>query len=185
VGGRVRRAAGFTLVEAVVTLGVLGVLFALSLPVLTAGLAAFDADRDGLRALEDLRYAVERVGRELRELCRHPADEDAFYITSALSNPASSLSFYKREPDCTTPTRVTVARSGDVLTLAYGAVAGGSPFPLAAGVSAAEFRFYQADGATPAADSTQVAFVEFALTLANPAGGTYAQRGRVALRNRE
>lgn len=179
-GGR-----GFTLVEMVVSIVVLGILFALSLPVLTSALAAFDAERDGLRALDQLRYALERAGRELRELCRDPADGDAFYITSAVSNPASGISFYKRAPDCATPTRVTLARTGNTLTLAYGTVAGGAAFALAEGVSAGEFRFYQSDGVTPAADSTQVAYIEITLTVANPAGVPYTQRSRVALRNRE
>lgn len=166
------RQCGFTLIEMIIALVVLGLLAAVGARGLAHGVLAFSVSADSAHTLGNIRYASERMAREIREIRRDPATPAVYDITTMT---ASSLAFTK-----TDGTGVTLASSPPLVTLAYSSPSG-TPV-LTDGVSSLAFSYYQADGTTAATGSADVALVEFELVLTH-AGNSYPQRTRVALRN--
>lgn len=169
-----RRQHGFTLLEMIISLVILALLGAAAGYGLTGGARAFSGNADTLHTLGKLRYASERVARELRELRRNTVSPSSYDITAMTG---TTLAFTKRDG-----TGVTLSGTPPLLTLAYSTPAG--TYTLTDEVSSASFAYYQADGSTAATGSTDLAFVEFSLVL-NRNGNSYPQRTRVALRNRQ
>jgi prepilin-type N-terminal cleavage/methylation domain-containing protein len=170
------RATGFTLVEIVVTIVLVGLLAMAAVPILKSGIDAYETTTTGLETLSKLRYATERMAREIREVRRNPGAPADFQITTPLA--AGSLSFVKRDGN-----RVTLTAAAPNATLAY-------QTPAASGVltdqvTSLVFRYYTINGVTQTASiaGDTLAFIEVDLTLSSDAGTTLRQRTRVALRN--
>jgi prepilin-type N-terminal cleavage/methylation domain-containing protein len=170
------RAAGFSLIEVVVTIVLIGLLAMAAVPILRSGVDAYETATTGLETLSKLRYATERMAREIREVRRNPGAPADFQITTPLS--AGTLSFVKGDGN-----RATLTASAPNVTLAY-------QTPAASGVltdqvSDLVFRYYTIDGVTQTASvaGDTLAFIEVDLTLTDGAGGSMRQRTRVALRN--
>jgi len=166
-----RAARGWTLVEMIVVVAVLGTLAAFVAPVLVQALGAYEATDASVATYAKMRYAMERMAREIREVRRAPADTANFDI-SAMS--AASLSFVKDDG-----TEVTLGSSGSTLTLGYTGTASGT---LTDQVGAFALAYLQQDGTTAAAGAADVAFVQVSMTLVEGANN-YASRLRVDLRN--
>lgn len=164
---------GFSMIEMIVSLVMLSVLGATAGYGLTGGVQAFSSNTDVLQALGKLRYASERMAREVREIRRDTVDP-AKYDISAMT--ATTLSFTRDNG-----TAVTIADNPPLLTLAYGVPAGNQT--LTDEVGSMSFAYFQDDGSSVATSSADVAFIEFNLELFR-AGKRYPQRTRVALRNR-
>jgi prepilin-type N-terminal cleavage/methylation domain-containing protein len=163
---------GFTLIEMVMVMVILGILAGLTAPIFSQGLTAARLTTENLHTLAKLRYATERLVREIRQVNYNGSGYDVTTMT------ASSLVFTKAD---TVNTTVSITSSGPNLTLAYGtpSVSG----LLADEVSSINFAYYDANGAVTAS-SVDLAFVEINLTLQNPTtGGSYSQRTRAALRD--
>lgn len=163
---------GFTLIEMVMVIVVLGILAGLTAPIFSQGLTAARLTTENLNTLAKLRYATERLAREIRQVNHNGAS----YDVSTMS--ATSLVFTKAD---TTSTTVSVISAGGNVTLAYSspAVSG----VLTDEVSSFGFAYYDSNGVTTAS-TTDLAFVEISLTLQNATtGGTYSQRTRIALRD--
>ena len=64
---------GFTLIEWVISLIVIGILAMVGLPILSSSTRAYSATQEGLSTLSKLRYATERLAREVREVRRNPS----------------------------------------------------------------------------------------------------------------
>lgn len=165
---------GFTLIELVITLMILGILGAAAGHALTGGALAFSGNADNLHALGKLRYASERMARELREIRRNGLNPAVYDITTMT---AATLAFTRRDG-----TGVTFNTALPLLTLAYSAPAG--TYTLTDEVGSLAFSYFQADGTTPATGTADVAFIAFDLVLTRN-GNSYPQRTRVALRNRQ
>jgi prepilin-type N-terminal cleavage/methylation domain-containing protein len=106
---------GFSLIELVYVIVVMGLLGALLVPVVHNSLKSYDITRQEVTTLDQTRYAMERMARELREV-RFTASQ-AVAFTSAT---ATSLVFTRRAVDAVTGSEgVTLAQSGSDLTLAY------------------------------------------------------------------
>jgi len=166
------RQQGFTLMEMVISLVVLAVLGAAVGYGLVNGALAFVNSADAVRTLGKLRYASERMAREIREIRRDPVTPTLYDIGTMAP---TTLAFTKSDG-----TGVTLNAAPPLVTLTYSSPALTSA--LTDEVSTLAFAYYQADGNTAATGSGNLAFVEFELVLTRD-GNSYPQRSRVALRN--
>jgi prepilin-type N-terminal cleavage/methylation domain-containing protein len=168
------RQRGFTLIEMIISLVVLSLLGAAAGYGLTGGVLAFSGNADTLHTLGKLRYASERMAREVREVRRNAVTPANYDITTMTG---TSLAFTRSDG-----TAVTLTGAPPLLTLAYSTPAG--THTLSDEVGSMTFAYYQADGSTAATGTANIAFVEFELVLTRN-GNSYPQRTRVALRNRQ
>lgn len=166
-------ALGFTLIEMVMVMVILGVLAGLTAPIFSQGLVAGRLTTENLGTVAKLRYAVERLAREIRQ-----ADYNAgAYGFTTMS--ATGLVFVKSD---TVNTTVSIGQSGGDITLAYSNPALSSL--LTDEVSAFSLAYLDDNGVVTASNAA-VAFVEISLTLQNPiTGASFSQRTRVALRDK-
>jgi len=167
-----RGAKGFTLMEMVIVLVMLGLMAAIAGPYLSNGMRAYNDSAAAVHTLSKLRLASERLVREIREVRRDAAGN--YDVTLPLTSGA--LEFVKTDGE-----QVSIGDAGAQLTLAYSSVAGGAPFTLSDELASITFTYLKADG-TPYTSVADLRIIEFELVL-NHAGNDYRQRSRVALRN--
>jgi len=165
---------GFTLIELVATLLVLGLMTSFAVPYLSNGVRVYNDTSAALQTVGKLRYASERMARELREIRNVGGNFD---IVTPVNVPGNSIAFIKSDG-----VQVSVSGTAPTLSLAYNTLAGNANFPLTDELTSVTFNYYQADGVTQATGIGDVAYIEFELILNN--GNSYSQRSRVALRNR-
>lgn len=165
------RARGWTLVELVMVVVIVGMLAVFIGPLLLNTVAAYDRTEATVSTYGKMRYAMERMAREVRAIRRNPADTTAF---DAAAMTAINFTFTREDG-----TQVIIASAGSNVTLTYVGTGAGA---LTDQVSAFNLAYYRQDGATAAANATELAFVEIAMTLAD-GGNTYPNRLRIALRN--
>lgn len=171
--GTASRAAGFSLIELVVSIVILGLLAAATAPIFSSSLRAYVESDAHLTTLSKARYATERIARELREVRYDTANSR--YDFGAIS--ATSMAFTKQDA-----TTVTITAAGANLNFTYAPP--NVTAPLTDELSAVNFLYCTALQTPPActANATSVASVVVSLTLSNR-GATHTQRVRVALRN--
>ncbi len=168
------RQQGFTLMELIIGLMILAVLGAAAGYGLANGALAFVNTTDAVHTLGKLRYASERMAREIREIRRDPVAPTLYDVSTMTP---TVLAFTK-----TDGTGVTLSAAPPLATLSYSSPAG--THVLTDEVGTLTFAYYQADGGTAATGDWDLAFVEFELVLTR-GGNSYPQRSRVALRNRQ
>lgn len=177
-----KRNAGFTLVEMVMVILVVGMLVITLGMMLNTGVRAFDEGRKTIDTLSSLRLTTERLTRELRTVQRNATTPSDFDF---LAMNATNVQFRRLENDGTTVTTVTITATPPNLTLAYSTPAGSyiltNLLPLSGGLA---LSYLRADG-TVTTSNTDVAFVDIDLALIDSNGNSYPQRTRVALRNRQ
>jgi len=166
-----RRSRGFTLIELVVTLVVVGILAAVGGSALTGGAVAFNTSTQAIDTLSELRVAMQRMSREIREIKRNAGG----YAISTMQ--PGTLTFTKADG-----TQVTIApnATGSRVMMSYSTVPGS--YPLCDQLARLGFHYYQADDSTAATSASNVAFISVELVLGS-GSATYAQRTQVALRN--
>lgn len=162
------------MIEMIISILILGVLGTIAGQGLVGGTRAFSDNADVLQTLGKLRYASERMVREVREIRRATANPVNFDITVMT---ATALSFTRGNG-----TNVTITARPPLLELAYSVPAGAQT--LTDEVDSMTFAYFQNDGSTTATSIADVAFIEFNLELFR-AGRIYPQRTRVALRNQQ
>lgn len=165
-------ARGFTLIEMVVAIVIIGVLAIATIPVLTGGVRTYVTTTTSLITLSKMRYATERMAREIRHVRRNPGTP-ANYDISTMT--ATSLVFVKSDGNT-----VSITRALPNITLGYSTPAASST--LSDQVSGLTFRYFTIDGVTVTALPALVAFVEIELAMIED-GATLTQRTQVALRN--
>lgn len=160
-----------SLIELIMVLTVVGILAIFIAPVLINTLRAYDTTQATVSTYAKMRYAMERMAREIAAVRRNPVDTTAFEIASMI---ATTFTFTKEDG-----TQVSITSGGGNLNLTY---VGTGTFVLADRVSALNFTYYRHDGATTTTAASDLEFVEVAMTIGD--GTTnYANRVRVALRN--
>lgn len=163
-----RRQRGFTLLEMVVTITLLGTLAAVGSQILASGVQAFDASQQATTTLAKANYVTERLGREVRNI----QYSGTSYTISAMTS--TRFAFTKQDLET-----VDLRYTSPNLTLAYGSVVV-TPV-LSDQVTAATFTYYQSDGVTTTTSASMVAYVDFQLTWSD--GSTqYSRQVRVGLR---
>ena len=173
-GIRHHASQGYTLIEMVAAILIAGVLAAVSVPMLSNGFQAHSATQASLLTLGKLRYATERMVREIREVRRDPVNLSDYDI--AVMN-ATTFKFMK-----TDGVEVTIDKPAQI-TLAY-SIPNVAPSPtLTDQVGSLQFKYFKEDGKTETALKSEVAFVQINLSLTQGAA-TYPQRVRVDLRNK-
>lgn len=166
-----RTQRGFTLLEMVVTITVLGTLAAVGAQILSSGVQAFDASQGAMTTLAKAQYATERLARELRGVTYSGG-------SYSISLPSATQLIFTRTDGGATDT-VDLRFNAPNLTLAYGSVAG--THVLSDQVTAATFTGYQSDGVTQTSNPALIAYVDLQITWSD-GSAQYLRRVRVALR---
>ena len=181
---------GFTLIELVVVAVIIAIMAAAIAPLAMSSLGAYNSTLNDLIVLDKLRYATERLAREIREVNYSSSTGYAFATTPA--NPSSAMEFTRAFYDSTgtsTTSNVRICNTGSAVTLNYltssttSTTCPTSDPVLSDQLSALSFNFYQADGTSLTTSKTDVRYVEINLTLTQN-GYSYTQRTRVELRNK-
>lgn len=170
-----RRLEGFSLVELVMVIVILGILAAFVGPVLFNAMRSYEGIQKSTNTNASIRYAMERVAREMRDI-RRQATNSAFLDIASMT--ASSLAFFK-----TDGTQVVLnAVGGTVVNLAYPASLAGMLIDRVQSGSFALSYFLQ-DGVTLASTITQqVSFVQISMSIVE-GSNAFPARLRVDLRN--
>jgi prepilin-type N-terminal cleavage/methylation domain-containing protein len=175
---------GFTLIEMIAVVVIIGILVAAVAPVAWSSLKAYDEVRKDVVTLDKVRYATERMAREMRQVWY---DSTSGY---ALNMSTTAPVFTKRgEGSTICPTTaiancrvVSISQTLANVTLSYD-LPSVSPAPvLTDQASSLSFAYFDDTGATTT-DTTLVRYVEISLSLLQ-GSQTYSQRTRVELRNR-
>ncbi len=192
-----RSCRGFTLMEMVLVSLVVGVVAAALVPMAFSALQTYFDASQRVAALDKLRYATERIARELREVAYNDgvnynkdgtpfADKCAqgsfatgsFSFVGTLG--ADTVSFYRPFRDgggallrCDT---VSIARSGSTVTLGYSGYPGTGAQVLVDEVTA--FSLTYIGGAT----ASTVRRIQISLSIRHD-GKTYTQETQVELKN--
>jgi Tfp pilus assembly protein FimT len=163
--------------ELIVVLIVLGLMTSFAVPYMSNGVRAYNNTAAALQTVSKLRYASERLARELREIRNVGGNFD---ITTPVTTSGNSITFKKW--DGIQLTEVTISDTSPTLSLAYDTLAAGANFPLTDELTSITFDYYRSDGINQPTGVNDIAYIEFELILNN--GNSYSQRTRVALRNR-
>jgi len=150
---------GWTVLECVLTVAILGLVCAVSAPLIHAGAASFGMAEDRVLLAQEARFALSHMATALRQ---------ARVITAAADDGAgvASLSFLAADG-----TAMTFGTSTGSTNLVFGPV--GAPALLSKNCKALAVRCYDAAGqlmAMPITQPTSVATVEAAVTVAGPRG---------------
>lgn len=168
---RARVEHGWTLIELILVILIIGIVAVFVGPLLLNAVKAYDRTQTTVNAYAKMRYAMERMTREVAAVRRNPANTTAFDISTMT---ATNLQFFKEDG-----TEVVITTAGGSVTLTYVGTGTGT---LTDSATALALAYYRHDGATAAANSTELEFVEIALTVTDGTTG-YANRQRISLRN--
>lgn len=164
---------GFTLIEMVIVIVIIGILAAFSAPLLLGTFEAFETNQTNLVTLTKMRYATERMAREIREV-RFSGGVYAIVMG------ATSLQFTKNDAAGTV---VTITSAPPLVTLQYSTPAMNATLTDQVAANGLQFQYFDINNVATAS-TANVAYVDIDLTLTDPNSGAMQQRTRVALRNR-
>lgn len=192
------RQKGFSLLELVIAMVLTALLAVMAMQPVLRALQARATVADNLAAVDALRYATERMVRELRQ-ARYDAQGSGFQLAAldpiaGSSNASSGLCFTRVGGAAgATYASVSLRQSGALATLdnvAWPGCASVSPKTLADKVSALRFDYWTYGSGTPVAlaltDSafgTKLAFIDVTLSVTPNNGPAVSYRSRVVLRN--
>ena len=165
-----RRNQGFTMIEAVVAILLMSILALAAIPLISGGVEAYQTTSSQVVTLSKLRYATERIAREIRAVRRNPGTPANYDITTL---PGTNVVFTKADGN-----QVTINGTPPLVTVAYQIPAASAT--LTDQVSALAFRFLDING-NVTGSAALVAFVEVSLALTVD-GAVLQQRTRVGLR---
>ena len=158
------------MLELVLVIVVLGIMAGVGAQVLSSGLTAYSTTANSLDELNQLRFGLERIARELREMR---------YISGVAQvvTPfnVSKITFTKSDGNV-----VTLTTTAPLVTLAYSNPA--SSATLLRNVTALTLAYKQNDGVTAATGANNLGFIDITVT-AQVANGVYTRATRVGLRN--
>jgi prepilin-type N-terminal cleavage/methylation domain-containing protein len=173
---------GTTLVEILIVVVLLGILGAWGSSMFASNYTTARMVDSGKTNADQVRYAVERLSREIREI-KHTSLVAGYAITSTLAPSATTLVFTRSING--TDTTVTIAKTGTNVTLGY---SNGSTSTLARQVSSFTMDFYKVDADTAVVAATtsvvDLRYVVLSITSTDSLSGeTTTERTTVTLRN--
>lgn len=190
---------GFSLLELVIVMVLTSTLAVAAMQPILSAFRARSAVATNLSAIDGLRYATERIVRELRQT-RYNAQGNGFLLApldpiAGSGNASAGLCFTRVGGQAGgTLASVAVRRSGTLATLdrvAYPGCTAVGPQTLADRVAALRFDYWSyGSGSTPVAlaltDSQfgiKLAFIDITMTASTSNGSPVSYRTRVVLRN--
>jgi len=123
---------GFTLIEAIITIVIVGIISSIAALIILAGMKASSKEQNLSNTHYQARLAMERMAREIRTI-NSQGNVGTVAIGTITGNPTNSLIFTDL-----TGTNITYSLSGQTLNRTVGGV----PSTLATGVTTLEFRHY-------------------------------------------
>jgi len=178
---------GYTLVELVLVITLIGIMAGMLVPLAAGAVRAHQTTQSRLIAQDMLRYAVERIARELREVSYDPTTGFAL-VGTLTATPASQVTFrrvyYDSAGTASALATVSLLQSGSDLGMSDSRYSSLGIQVLCDQVAALQLTWLdQAGRALAAPTATTVDAVEITLTL-NSTGFGLSQSTRVHLRNR-
>ncbi|WP_151446301.1 PulJ/GspJ family protein [Lacisediminimonas profundi] len=178
-----RMQAGFTLVEMVLSIAIMGVLAAASSRFLVGSTQVYQGNAQYSETLDSLRYASDRIARELREAT---GGTNANFNMSATSPQYSRIDYLVSNGNSMTRNTPTVTigqnTATKIVTIAY-STTGNTAQTLTNRLQSLSFAYYDTNFATTNS-ATSVRYIDFTLALTEPTSGqAISQRTLVALRN--
>ena len=149
---------------------ILGILAAFVGPVLFNAMRSYERGQSAMLTQAKMRYAIERMSRELREVRRQTTDATFADITTM---GATSIAFFK-----TDGTQVVLAAAGNQLNLSYSTLSG----MLTDQLGSFSLAYLQQNATTVASTAASIAFVQISMALSE---GTnlFSARVRVDVKN--
>src|SRR5258706_1148181 len=179
------RAQGFTLIEMVMVVIIMAILAAFIALILAEAVSAYDTISRNIEVLTKMRYAMERLAREIRMVRRDPVNSGNYDIVTMAAN---KFEFCQADGagviiDYTSPPNVTVAfaNAGTFTSVSCSASALTARVltDMATGFT---LTYFNAAGGA-AVGKNDVAYVQVALTLTGTGTSAYNLSTRVDLRN--
>src|SRR3989442_4945829 len=161
---------------------IVGILAAFVAPVLTQSLSSYEMTSDNVQMLGNMRYAMERMARELRNMRRDPTNTANYDIGTMT---ATSLVFTKADGNQVTIDNTTLSSE---VKLGYSSPAATATLTDSVKASGFTLTYCRIDGTTCATssgatvDKSNVAFVQVDMTLTSTNTGDYTSSLRVDLR---
>src|SRR4051812_8951409 len=158
------RSNGYTLIELVIVIMIIGILAAFVAPILTETVSSYDTSARNVEILAKMRYATERRAREIHQV-RKDITNTANYDISTMT--ATKLVFTRPDGNHITLDTASLATEG---ALGYSSPA--VTATLTDSVTSFTFTYCQINGTTCATstgatvDKTSVAFIQIDMTLA-------------------
>lgn len=184
-------ARGFTLIEMIITTVILGIMAAALAPLALSSLRAYRETVDDIAVLDKVRYATERVAREIREVNAIKDGNGNFTNFAFTGMAANSVAFTRTYFDSTgaegSNIVVRICANGTNLTLSYNSTATICPdaqgILLTDDLSALTLSYFDQAGnpITTLPDSNNVRSVGIGLTLTHN-GLSYTQQTRAELK---
>ncbi len=197
-----RRQHGFSLIELVIAMVLTSLLAVAAMQPVLRAIQARSAVAGNLSAIDSLRYATERMVRELRQV-RHDAQGSGFQLIplnaiAGSSNASSGLCFSRAGGNGGNAwTSLALRQTGTLATLdtvSFPACAASSPATLADRVASLRFDYWAygsaGNGSAPVALAltdpafgSKLSFIDITLTVTPANGAPVSHRSRVVLRN--
>ena len=199
-----KAARGFSLIELVITTIIIGIMAMALLPLMLTSLNAYDSTLGDMVVLDKLRYATERLAREIRGIqyasntttpttnCSETPTPSTDHYCITIMTP-TNLQFRRSYTDAAgnfTWRTITINTVDSTVTLAYSDINSGTAQLLTDELSSLSFDYLQKDGVTPATlfgntncllTGTCVSSVVISLTLSHN-GNPYTQRTSIGIR---
>ncbi len=171
-----RRVEGVTLTELILVIVILGILAAFVGPVLYNAMRAYDRAQVSSATHGELRYAMERMSREIREIRRNSTNAILLDVAPMTQ---STLGFFRNDG-----TQVLISRTSSFVNMSY-VPPGGSTLTglLLDQVNGFSLAYFQPNATAVAASTSSLAFIQVSVSLVDSVGGTFAARQRIDLRD--
>lgn len=175
--------AGFTLVEIIISMVLLGILSVVGTQMLTGSFYTTKVISTQHLAYSEARYALERMGREIREI-QYNMSSDSLIITTWT---ATQMTFDKEPLTGTTGIPVSLQYTPGSATLSMSYSASSPPVfsytPLARNIGEFSFTYLKEDGVSLATNVNDIRLVRISLKVTPPGAQALSLLTMVNLRN--